>query len=311
MSFVALVLSLPTSDPGKRTQLWRALKTLGAGVLRDGLYLLPDSAAHSAALIAIAAGARAAGGAGAVYTLAPRTAAQSDELRALFDRRGDYASLSDEVRALTTRLGLPKKTIAEREVRAIERRFAQLSDIDFFPGRARDAVAASLTMLRAELARRAGEPIARPGEIQLLNAADYRGRRWATRKRPWIDRLASAWLIKRHIDPRAKFVWLDSPRDCKRGMVGFDFDRAQFSHSDGRVTYQTLLASFALAGTTSLARLGDAVRYLDIGGVPTQDALGLQAVLAGVRAANEDDDRLLAAAIRVFDWIVLGYEQPV
>ena len=309
MSFVALVLSLPTSDPGKRTQLWRALKALGAGVLRDGLYLLPDSSAHAEALTAIAADARAAAGAGAVYTLAPRTAAQTDELRALFDRRADYAAISDEVRTLVTRLGLPKPT-TERDVRAIERRFGQLSDIDFFPGRAREAVAASLTMLRAELARRAGEPIARPGEIELLDAADYRGRRWATRKRPWIDRLASAWLIKRHIDPRAKFVWLDSPRDCKRGMVGFDFDRARFSHSDGRVTYQTLLASFALAGNSALARLGDAVRYLDIGGVPTQDALGLQAVLAGVRAANEDDDRLLAAAIKVFDWIVLGYEQP-
>ncbi len=310
MSFVALVLSLPTSDPGKRTQLWRALKALGAGVLRDGLYLLPDSAAHAEALTKIAADARAASGAGAVYTLAPRTGAQADDLRALFDRRADYAAVSSEARALLERLGLPKVPIAEREVRAIERRFAQTSDIDFFPGRTREAVAATLTMLRAEFARRTGEPTARAGTVARLIKADFRGRRWATRKRPWVDRLASAWLIKRHIDPRAKFVWLDSPRDCKRGMVSFDFDRAQFSHSDGRVTYQTLLASFGLESDAALARLGDAVRYLDIGGVPTQDAHGLQAVLAGVRAANEDDDRLLAAALKVFDWIVLGYQQP-
>ena len=154
------------------------------------------------------------------------------------------------------------------------------------------------------------EPSARASAAGRFDRADYSGRRWATRKRPWVDRLASAWLIKRHIDPRASFVWLDKPAQCKGDMVGFDFDGAVFSHSAAGVTFQTLAASFDLADDAVIARLGDSVRYLDIGGVPTAEAKGLEAVLAGARESIDDDDKLLAAAMKVFDWLVAGYAAP-
>ncbi len=79
-----------------------------------------------------------------------------------------------------------------------------------------------------------------------MSPSRYRDRVWATRKNPWVDRLASAWLIKRFIDRDAKFAWIDRPRERPTGAVGFDFDGAEFTHSGSRVTYEVLLATFGL-----------------------------------------------------------------
>ena len=197
---------------------------------------------------------------------------------------------------------------AARSLRALERRFEQLAAIDFFAGPRRAQTAALLDMARVELVRRASpdEPRATAQGIARRSRDDYQGRRWATRKRPWVDRLASAWLIKRRIDPRAEFVWLETPRQCRGDMLGFDFDGATFSHVGERVTFEVLAASFGLDADARIAHLGRTVRYLDAGGVATAEARGLEAILAGLREAQGDDDKLLASALKVFDWLQAG-----
>jgi hypothetical protein len=116
-----------------------------------------------------------------------------------------------------------------------------------------------------------------------------------------VDRLASAWLIARFIDPQAQFLWLADPAALPRGALGFDFDGARFSHVGARVTFEVLLASFALDQDLRLARIGAIVHYLDAGGIPVAEAAGLEAVLAGLRELHHDDDALLRAASAVFD----------
>ena len=308
MSFLALIISLPASVPGDRTRIWRALRALGCGVLRDGMYVLPQNKAHADALERLADEARVAGGNADVFELAARDAGQAEALRRLFDRSADYQSITEETHALLARLAKDAGSVT-RSLRALERRFEQVAMTDFFPGPARDQVAALLEMTRTEAARRAqsDEPTAMRRAVKALSRDDYAGRRWATRKRPWVDRLASAWLIKRHIDPRATFVWIDKPAQCKGDMVGYDFDGAAFSHTGDRVTFQTLAASFGLEADPVIARIGDTVRYLDTGGVPTSEAKGLEAVLAGARDSIDDDDKLLAAAMKVFDWLAASY----
>ena len=311
MSFLALIISLPASVPGDRTRIWRALRALGCGVLRDGMYVLPQSKGHAEALEGLADEARAAGGNADVFELAARDAGQAGALKALFDRSAEYQSITEDTRALLARLATDAGSVT-RSLRSLERRFEQVAMTDFFPGPARAQVAALLEMTRAEAARRAqsDEPSARSGAVASLSRAEYSGRRWATRKRPWVDRLASAWLIKRHIDPRATFVWLDKPAQCKGDLVGFDFDGAAFSHTADRVTFQTLAASFDLASDPVIARIGDTVRYLDIGGVPTAEARGIEAILAGARDSIADDDKLLAAAMKAFDWLAASFANP-
>jgi hypothetical protein len=143
--------------------------------------------------------------------------------------------------------------------------------------------------------------------VRRLDPARYRARTWATRKSPWVDRLASAWLIKRFIDKDAKFVWLDRPADCPKRAIGFDFDGAEFTHSGNRVTFEVLAASFGLDQDVALASIGAAVHFLDIGGIPVPDAKGLETVLRGIREQALSDDDTTKQAARIFDLFYDAY----
>ncbi|MDP1957210.1 MAG: chromate resistance protein, partial [Rhodocyclaceae bacterium] len=142
------------------------------------------------------------------------------------------------------------------------------------------------------------------------------GRTWATRKNIWVDRMASAWLIRRFIDPRANFLWLETPADCPPDAQGFDFDHAKFTHvapsnhAPELVSFEVLAASFGLDADPAIARIGAIVHYLDVGGAPLAEASGIEAVLAGLRAGASDDDARLTAAGRVLDGLYTNYQQP-
>jgi hypothetical protein len=117
----------------------------------------------------------------------------------------------------------------------------------------------------------------------------------------WVDRVASAWLIRRFIDPDAKFLWLAQPADCPKKALGFDFDGATFTHVGDRVSFETLMASFGLEDDSALARLAAIVHHLDVGGEPVPEAVGFEAVMTGARERLEDDDALLAEMSNVLD----------
>jgi hypothetical protein len=121
--------------------------------------------------------------------------------------------------------------------------------------------------------------------------------------------MGSAWLIRRFIDRKAKFLWLDSPKKCPKSALGFDFDGAAFTHMDGRVTFEVLAASFGLDGDPALTRIAAIVHCLDVGGVAVAEAAGVEAVLAGARAAAPDDDKLLTEANRLFDNLYKNFQQ--
>lgn len=310
MSLLALFVSLPTKASTGRMRVWRSVKAQGCATLRDGVYLLPDSADSAATLGEVAAQAVEVGGSGQVYRLSGCDEAQKAALRALFDRGEEYASIAEEIKALGRNLASPDGADAMRKLQPLVRRFEQVNRIDFFPGEAQRQTLSLLDDLRDAITRRMSpdEPTARQTDIPRLNRADYQGRTWATRARPWVDRLASAWLIRRFIDPSARIVWLASPSDCRNGWLGFDFDGAAFSHVGTKVTFETLLASFGLDSAPALVRLGKLVHCLDLGGLPVAEALGIESLLAGLRASEPDDDALLARACEIFDWLLKSYE---
>ena len=227
MSFLALFVTLPTQQSAGRMRVWRALRALGSATLRDGVYLLPDSPVHAQALESIAEDVKSVEGTAAIYCLEGRDEAQGQTLIALFDRQGDYAGLLKAIQAANP--------AAVKAVRALQREFSALAAIDFFPGEAQRQAEEALAVLQA---RASGEPLDVAGGIRRLASADFQGRIWATRHHPWVDRLASAWLIQRHIDPRARFVWLADPRLCPPEAVGFDFDGAAFTLAHDIVTLQ-------------------------------------------------------------------------
>jgi hypothetical protein len=111
-------------------------------------------------------------------------------------------------------------------------------------------------------------------------------------------------LIRRFIDPAAKFLWLKEPsiaNPAPRGVLGFDYDGARFTHVGVLVTFEVLLASFGLGDQAPLQRMAKVIRYLDAGGIPAPEAAGLETVLSGLREIHSDDDALVKAASAVFD----------
>lgn len=299
MSWLLLILSLPTENATVRMRAWRAIKALGAASLRDGVYLLPAHPDHLNKLEAIAHDVRETGGVAHVLTTDD---AEAHDFPLLFDRSDDYETLHSTIAELRATLSPESALEIMKEMRKLRKGFGRLSQIDFFPGTARDRVDRALQELETDANRvlSPDEPLPASGIIDVLDPADYQSRLWATRRRPWVDRLASAWLIKQFIDPQAHFVWLNSPEDCPDNALGFDFDGATFTHVAEKVTFETLLASFDLRHV-ALQRIGKLVHYLDVGGYQPREAAGVEYILMGLRETLNDDDQLLLAAKQVFD----------
>lgn len=300
MKWMLLILSLPSDRPTVRMRIWRGLKASGAATLRDGVYLLPDNAACSDTFGAVAAEVVAAGGSAQVLSATPQ---DGTDFTLLFDRSAEYRELQAEAARMAATLNTSGANETRRQARKLRRRFAQLAAIDFFAGEAQPHADAALTELEQAIsaALSPDEPRAAPGDVPRLQAVAYRGRLWATRRRPWVDRLASAWLIRRFIDPEARFLWLESPADCPPDALGFDFDGAAFTHVGDRVSFETLLASFGLEADPALSHIGRIVHCLDVGGLPPPETAGVELLLAGLRARIADDDALLDAGSQTFD----------
>lgn len=311
-AWLMLVVSLPGRSQTPRMRLWRALRGAGAAMLRDGVYVLPASKDARALFTTQARDVSRIGGKAHVVPFASVDPGQESELRGAFDRTQAYAQGLEHLAALRGRLPKLGETEARRLLAALRREFETIAATDFFPGAARKQVEAAL--VDAEHALNAqfspDEPHAKKAAIPRRRVQDYRDRVWATRRHLWIDRVASAWVIRRFIDPRATFRWLRKTTDCPKRAVGFDFDGAEFSHVGARVTFEVLVSSFGLDRDPRLARIGRLIRYLDIGGVPVPEAAGFTSVMTGARVRHGgDDDALLKDMSVTLDCLYAGYSE--
>jgi hypothetical protein len=304
--WLILILSLPTENATARMRVWRALKAAGAAVIRDGVYLLPERDSCRESFAQIADEVRSAGG----KVLRSRMEQpEGEDFAVLFDRSGDYRAVDNQLTELHAGLEAGSALEQLRQLRKLRKQFLQIAAIDFFPDGARAATESALNDLERVANRLLSpdEPVASQGAIPVLNPQDYQGKLWATRRRPWVDRLASAWLIVRFIDPKARFAWLASPADCPADALGFDFDGARFTHVGERVSFEVLIASFDLGQQPALVRMAGLVHYLDVGGARPPEAAGIETLLAGLRDSIADDDQLLAAASAVFDGLLVSF----
>jgi hypothetical protein len=304
------IMSQPGKSTTPRIRLWRLLKGLGAAVLRDGVYLLPQRESLRQALEEQVQGVQTLGGAASLLTVEPVTDTDA-QFRALFDRSEDYAAVLTAIAHLRTSIREATEAQVRRQLQQLWREYESIEAIDYFPGPAQAQCAQALAEAEAAITRHFSPDEPQPSHmgIQRLERSAYRGKLWATRHRIWVDRVASAWLIRYFIDPEARFLWLHSPQACPPDAIGFDFDGAMFTHTDNRVTFEVLLASFDLATDPALTRLGVLVHALDVGGVPVPEAAGFEAILTGVRASCTNDDQVLTAMTPVLHALYTAFGQ--
>jgi hypothetical protein len=309
--WLLLIASLPTSGATARMRLWRGIKALGCVSLRDGAYLLVDQEGHAQALHDLASQTNTEGGQAWVVDVTARSQVDNQAFQALFDRSTEYAEI---VAGLTqARKALPSQTPAEitKTLKRLRKERDAILRIDFFPNQA--SLNAEAAWADFEEAANAflspGEPQPQERPIPGLSRADYQGRTWATRRNLWVDRVASAWLIRRFIDADAKFLWLDSPAQCPPDALGFDFDDAAFTHIDDKVTFEVLLVSFNIEMTPGMEKLAALVHALDVGGIVPPEAAGFEAILTGARTRLNNDDALLAEIGTVLDSLYIHYNK--
>jgi hypothetical protein len=310
--WLILTATLPTSPSGLRVRVWRALKATGAGTLREGVYVLPGTAPSAASLRELADTIAEAGAESHLLEVRARDDAQEKAFRALFDRTDAYAELLQAVK--DARKAMTGSTEAElhKTLRSLEQQLQQVQASDFFPGKEGAKAADAVATLRreVELHLSPDEPSPTTASIAALSVADFQGRTWATRKRPWVDRLATAWLVQRFVDHSPTFLWLSDPRKCPKSALGYDFDGARFTHVGELVTFEVVARSFGLDKDPAMARLAQLVHFIDVGGIPVDEAPGFEMIVRGLQAQHRDDDDLLQAAVNLFDTLYAALKAP-
>ncbi len=278
-------------------------------MMRDGAYVLPLEDRSQQVFEEQSVEIKNAGGLGHIVSFQATSPAQHDTVVALFDRTVEYAEVIEKLNAFKKKLPKMEELDARQELTSATREVAAIVARDFFPGEARKQMEGALADAEAAINARFApdEPSAARRSLIQRDTKDYRGRTWATREHLWIDRVASAWLIRRFIDPDAQFLWLKRVKDRPKRAVGFDFDAAEFTHVGSKVTFEVLLASFDLERDVGLARLGALIHHLDVGGIPVAEGPGLTTIMTGARALQKDDDAILTAMTPVFDALYAGY----
>ena len=306
-----LIVSLPTTGATVRMRLWRTIKAIGCVPLRDGAYLLPEREGHAAALEDLAEQTGAEGGQAWLVNVVPRSSDDAAAFHALFERSSEYAEFVGKLTQARKVISDQAPAEVARTIKRFRKDLDALRRIDFFPNDSLLAAEASLADFNeaAKATLSPDEPHAANRSIARLDTNDFQARTWATRRNLWVDRVASAWLIRRFIDPQASFLWLDTPAQCPANALGFDFDDAAFTHVGDMVTFEVLLASFGLEEDAGLKRLGTLVHSLDVGGPPNPEAIGFEAILSGARTRLPDDDALLAEIGTVLDSLHSHYQK--
>ena len=297
--WLILVHQLPASPSNARVKTWRRLQQLGAVALKNSVYVLPNSAAAREDFEWIKTEIIDLKGQAAILA-ANASVSEEQEIMGSFRRlrAEDFSALRGEIESFARRHAVSDargsaRTAIVRAVGGFRQRLHQIEQIDFFGAPGRSEARAALDRLEQRLT--ATRPRDQPdGSLPPVNRAGYRGRTWVTRPRPGIDRMASAWLIQRFIDPKARFTFAADLESIAPQHVPFDMFGAEFSHHGGLCTFEVLVKRFSL-DAPRLRTIGEIVHDLDLKdaryGAPAAAVVG--ALVEGLRETYRDDRVLL------------------
>lgn len=303
MNISLLISSLPTQSTSTRMRVWRSIKSCGAATLRDGVYLLPSEFADKFEEI-LQDHNHEDGKAYIFHTNCPKNI----DLIQIFDRNEEYLAFLNQFKILESELDINKKNEHLKQIRKLRKNLNHLIKIDYFPKPIQEQATKELTRLEYRISRlgEVDEPLFISQNLKALPLEAFQNKVWATRKRPWIDRLACAWLIQKFIDKSPQFVWLDSPSNCPPNAIGFDFDGATFTHIDSFITFEVLIHSFDL-NNPALNIIAEIVHYLDVGGNEPPEAIGLEKIMHGLRSSIQNDDQLIQLTHQIFDGLFTNF----
>lgn len=308
--WLLLIHQLPAKPAYARVKVWRRLQALGAVTVKGAVYALPANAETGEDFAWLAKEIVESGGEAIVCEAALVGGLTDAELQALFDaaRDEDYQRIAAEARALVSRLADDMSDDALSEIASQTARLRKQLDtvvaIDFFGADGREPAEGIVSGLEARLQRKDSDVSAEGSEHGVaLREPGLKDRVWVTRQGVQIDRIASAWLIRRFIDADARFKFVPGTGYVPaQGEVRFDMFEGEFTHRGDRCSFEVLLAETGL-DDPALAAIGEIIHDIDLkdGKYGREEAAGIRTLIAGVASAHNDDEQRLARGAAVFD----------
>lgn len=293
VAWLLLVFSLPAKSASQRVEIWRKLQRYGMLALRSSGYVLPYSPANQERMQWLAASIRAYKGQASVVQAQSFDDLPPARLKQLFDeaRTRDYQKLLHEAKKL---LAVPASRRPGGRLNRLRKRFSELQDIDFFGNPLRAKI--------EDLLARADENAGANPERSQRKSAEFHNRLWMTRPRPGIDRVSSAWLIRRFIDPKARFIYGTEP-GVHPDAIPFDMFCPQgYGHRGEDCTFETLCKEFSIRDRR-VKRIAEIIHDADLGDEKfgRTEGLGLDRVLNGWAKQDLPDDELLQRGMELIE----------
>ena len=301
--WLLLIHQLPTKPAYARVKIWRRLKGLGAVTVKNSVYALPSNAETREDFAWLIKEIAELGGEGFVCEATLVDGLNDSEVRALFSvaRDEDYAEVAASARELAAKYSSSGRAELAGPVARLRRQLDEIIAIDFFGADGREPTEGLVSGLEAELQQ---EEVAMSAEdSESLPAGKLQDRVWVTRQGVQIDRIASAWLIRRFIDGQARFKFVPGTGyEAQPGELRFDMFEGEFTHRGDRCTFEVLLLEAAL-DDPALAAIGEIIHDIDLkdGKYGREEAAGIRTLIAGIASSHNDDNQRLERGAAVFD----------
>jgi len=304
-----LIHQVPPRPAYLRVKIGRHLQRLGAVAIKNSVYTMPASDEAQEDLQWVRGEITRGGGYASIVEARFVDGLGDDEVVGLFQaaREADYRTLLDQAREVARdfpRAGLPpenRRTEVAGQVSRLRHRLGEIVALDFFGAPGREAVEGLVAGLEQ---RMKPETQSSFPHKSTLSMGEHQGRTWVTRTGIKVDRMASAWLIRRFIDPKARFKFVaakgyePAPRELR-----FDMFDAEFTHQGDRCTFEVLVERFGLDGDSRLRHLAEIVHGIDLkdGKFAREEAAGIGRLVTGIAAAHPGDEDRLARGTALFE----------
>lgn len=304
--WLLLIHQIPPKPNYLRVKVWRRLQRLGAVGIKNSVYALPVGEAAFEDLQWVAREITASGGEATVCEARLLEGLTDEGVEALFQaaRDADYAQISEDARELEKRLGSARKAgtlpSLPADVARLRKRLTEVAEIDFFAAPGREAAEGLVSALEERAAQLVE---ASPAVDAQKPVEPVRGRTWVTRKGIHVDRMASAWLIRRFIDPEARFRFVaGKSHRPEAGELRFDMFEGEYTHEGDLCTFEVLVQRFGLEDR-ALIPIAEIIHDIDLKeekfGRP--ETVGIERLVAGIALAHAGDEERLARASAVLD----------
>jgi hypothetical protein len=293
LTWLLLLVRLPATHTAERVAIWRKLKKSGAIQIQTSTYLLPDEPARYEAFQWLTQHIRDAGGNATLVRAREIEGLSNEKLISLFNaaRAKEYAALRELVRSLAARK--KRRPSFAGTLDRVRKQFREIRQMDFFDCPRAQDVEMLLRRLEGAEARDAILPKSKP--------RDYRNKTWVTRPRPEIDRVGSAWLIRKFVDPKARFVFAKTIPP-NRSAISFDMLDGDFTHRGDDCTFETLIKSFRIQDN-GVHKIGEMIHDADIDDAKFErtECVGIDRVLKGWAREGLSDQEILRRGLQCFD----------